>query len=93
TDHVSSFEEHHRSLLAANEELSILVGDLRRDRGATERRCNELSVLPDARDRDNFLQRQEIDRLIGEIRELRAHIGALEFEITRLRRELRYGFY
>ncbi|GKE10981.1 hypothetical protein Tco_1414532 [Tanacetum coccineum] len=58
-DHVSSFEERHRSLLAANEELSIL----------------------------------EIDRLIGENRELRAHIGALEFEITRLRRELRGGFY
>nr|GEX42499.1 hypothetical protein [Tanacetum cinerariifolium] len=75
------------------EELSILVGDLRRDRGAIERCCNKLSVLLDARDRDNFLQRQEIDRLIGENKELRAHIGALEFEITRLCRELRGGFY
>nr|GEX63207.1 hypothetical protein [Tanacetum cinerariifolium] len=56
-DHVSSFEEHHHSLLAANEELSILVGDLRRDRGATKRHCNELSILLDALDGDNFLQR------------------------------------
>ncbi|GJR77903.1 hypothetical protein Tco_0090268 [Tanacetum coccineum] len=30
----------------------------------------------------------EIDRLVGENRDLRAHIGALEFEITRLCREL-----
>nr|GEW95852.1 hypothetical protein [Tanacetum cinerariifolium] len=93
TNHVSSFEECHRSLLAVNKELNILVGDLRRDRGATERHCNEMSVLLDARDGDNFLQHQEIDCLIGENRELRAHIGALEFEITRLRRELRVGFY
>ncbi|GJT70446.1 hypothetical protein Tco_1029732 [Tanacetum coccineum] len=32
--------------------------------------------------RDNFFQRQEIDRLVGENMDLRAHIGALEFEIT-----------
>ncbi|GJU92859.1 hypothetical protein Tco_1317615 [Tanacetum coccineum] len=61
TCHSSGFEERHRSLLVANEELSILVGDLRRERGAIERRCNELNIMLDARDGDNFLQRQEIE--------------------------------
>ncbi|GKF46612.1 hypothetical protein Tco_0136414 [Tanacetum coccineum] len=89
----SSFEERYCSLLAANEELSILVRDLRRKRGATERHCNELNVMLDARDGEDFLQRQEIGRLVCENRDLRAHIGALEFEITRLRREFRGGYY
>ncbi|GJU92856.1 hypothetical protein Tco_1317612 [Tanacetum coccineum] len=68
TGHSSGFEERHRSLLVANKELSILVGDLRREG-------------------------EEIDRLVGENRDLRAHIGSLEFEITRLRREFRGGYY
>ncbi|GJW85847.1 hypothetical protein Tco_0158992 [Tanacetum coccineum] len=76
-----------------NEELSILMGDLRRKRGASEHCCNELNVMLDARDGDNFLQRHEIDRLVGENRDLRAHIGSLEFEITRLRGELEGGYY
>ncbi|GKA97103.1 hypothetical protein Tco_0824997 [Tanacetum coccineum] len=88
----SSFEERYRSLLVAIEELSVLVGDLRRERGATKRRCNKLSVMLDAHDGDNFLQRQEIDSLVGENRDLRAHIGALVFEITRLCRELGGGY-
>lgn len=33
----------------------------------------------------------EIDRLVGEGRELRIQIGALDFEVTRLRRELEGG--
>ncbi|GJU29763.1 hypothetical protein Tco_1173352 [Tanacetum coccineum] len=88
TSHSSGFEERHHSLLVVNEELSILMGGLRRKRGASERCWNELNVMLDARDGDKFLQRQEIDRLAGENRDLRAHIGSLEFEITRLRREL-----
>ncbi|GKD63847.1 hypothetical protein Tco_1305955 [Tanacetum coccineum] len=93
TSHSSGFEEHHHYLLVVNEELSILMGDLRRKRGASERCCNELNVMLDARDGDNFLQRQEIDRLVGKNRDLRAHIGSLEFEITRLRKELEGGYY
>ncbi|GJR06074.1 ribonuclease H-like domain-containing protein [Tanacetum coccineum] len=71
----SHIKERYRLLLVANEEISVFVGDLRRERGATERRCNELNVMLDARDRDNFFQRQEIDRLVGENMDLRAHIA------------------
>ncbi|GJX06714.1 retrotransposon protein, putative, ty1-copia subclass [Tanacetum coccineum] len=69
----------------SNEELSVFVGDLRRERGATERRCNELNVMLEVSESDNFSYRHEIDRLVGKITELRAHNGVLEFENNRLR--------
>ena len=66
TSRSSWFEEHYRTLLAANDELSIIVGDLRRERNATEYQCNKLNSMLEARDRDNALYHLEIDRLVGE---------------------------
>ncbi|PWA42660.1 hypothetical protein CTI12_AA542580 [Artemisia annua] len=84
-------EGRYRSLLAANEELTIIVGDLRRERNSTVRRCNELNGLLEVHGRESALYHLEIDRLVVENRELRAQIRVLDSEVTRLRK--RRGYY
>ncbi|GJX69917.1 retrovirus-related pol polyprotein from transposon TNT 1-94 [Tanacetum coccineum] len=78
------YENLYRSLLAANQELMIMVGELRRERNAMERRCNELNCMLETRDRDNALYRVEIDRLVGLGRALRGQIDVLDSENARL---------
>ncbi|GJZ23753.1 hypothetical protein Tco_0561212 [Tanacetum coccineum] len=89
----SLYENLYRSLLVANQELMILVGELRRERNATERRCNELNRMLEGRDRDNVLYRAEIDRLAGLGRALRGQIDALDSENARLRRRRGGGYH
>ena len=84
-------EERYRSLLAGNEELTIIVGDLQRERNSSVRRCNELNGLLEVHGRESALYRLEVDRLLAESRELRAQIRVLDSEVTRLRR--RRGYY
>ncbi|GJW95475.1 hypothetical protein Tco_0175147 [Tanacetum coccineum] len=86
------YENLYRSLLAANQELMIMVGELRRERNAMERRCNELNCMLETRDRDNALYRVEIDRLVGLGRALRGQIDVLDSENARLRKR-REGSY
>ncbi|GJY51944.1 hypothetical protein Tco_0442791 [Tanacetum coccineum] len=61
----SLYENLYRSLLPTNQELMVMVGELRRERNSTEHRCNELNRMLEARDRDNTLYHVEIDRLVG----------------------------
>ncbi|GKD29948.1 hypothetical protein Tco_1240726 [Tanacetum coccineum] len=67
----SLYKNIYRSLLAANQELMILVGELRRERNTMKRRCNEVNPMLEGRDRDNVLYHAKIDRLVGLGRALR----------------------
>ncbi|GJZ94428.1 hypothetical protein Tco_0666631 [Tanacetum coccineum] len=80
----SLYENLYHSLLAANQKLMILVGELRRERNTTKRRCNELNRMLEGRDRDNVLYHAKIDRLVGLGRALRGQIDALDSENARL---------